>query len=245
MLDWKTLNHSFVCQNLSPFSNTLPFLFPFFPFLAPSFLFLYGFFLLSCPLFINPFFSNLFVPPLPRYPLCSVIHSTSLMLPLFSPVLWLLSPPPLPPAEPPPGKAGSGPAAGQGAAAGWEPGPGPRGGKALAVRLQPATRHRPLRHVCLSTNISSSSSSSPFPIPFFFSYCTSFAHCPAHIDRQVPSYLTVMVFPFTSPERLVFRVGSLFQKGHFHFTDLQYEALSSFRRDENKLLASLSLLWTW
>lgn len=67
------------------------------------------------------------------------------------------------PAEPPRGKAGSGPASGQGAAAGREQGPGPRGGQALPVSLQPAA---PLCGPVALPNRSSSPLTLPSHAPF-------------------------------------------------------------------------------
>lgn len=136
VLTSKALCHSLIWQNLSPFPNCL---FCSFSSSGPCFLF-YGFFSRLCWSFIRPISSLL--PPV-----------------VIPPVLWLL---PIP-VEPPPGKAGSGPAAGQGAAAGREPGPVPRGGQALAV-LQPVTHRRPLNYVSVLNHL-------PLPTPFFFFSC--------------------------------------------------------------------------
>lgn len=144
---------------------------------------------------------------------CPVCHSFIVLLPLccpllsfHRPVLWLR---PLP-VEPPPGKAGSGSAAGQGAAAGREPGPVPRGGQALAVRLQPATHRRPLNYVSVLHHILLVfSPSPPNPILLLMPHtCTA----PAHTHRQVS-----LVTGFPLFERLI--SPELFQTGSVSFSD--------------------------
>lgn len=104
-----------------------------------------------------------------------------------------------PPAEPPPGKAGSGPAAGQGAAAGREPGPGPRGGEAVSVGLQPAAQRRPLK----ATPTTTTTTPPPLLFSLFLSICALLCTHRQAGDLPPPN-MTWLLWPRPFPPRLYF-----------------------------------------
>lgn len=87
MLNRKAPNHSFSFQNLSPFSNNLPFLFSLLLSLDPSSLLIYT--LLS---FINPYSPNLFLETHSSFPSLAVLSlSPSISASSFPLSLSLLS----------------------------------------------------------------------------------------------------------------------------------------------------------